>query len=537
MKKLYIKYIPILFLLALNYSCADLTEEFITDTVADVQFSTPEGLDEALIGAYQPLRWFYGREPGMLMNCFGTDLFQIGQSYNSWWDTYEPGLNSSTVLAPSGIPLVWEPFYQGINYCNTVISRADEIVGIDEVFKRQKVAEARFLRAHYYFVLVQHFGDLHLTLEETRAVELEAQRNPEEEVYEAIIADLEYAMDNLPEDQDQFGRPSKFAAMNHLAKVHLTIKNYGLASDLAIQVIESGKYQLLDSYADVFDPFNQQHSEVIWSVQWGDNPEVNNPGNELQRYFGPRQWLLPGLVGDDMFHVGIARFWPTDYALTELFGNDYRTQELNIKNDSRYSVTFKEVWTYNDQNNIPAGRSFGDTAAWFTNDIIMQELSDEEIAALPYTLIRIQDRNNVFSPTVQKHRYPYERNNGRDYMYMRLGETYLMAAEALMMEGDLENAAYYFNQVRQRAAFPGADIPLISPSDLDIDEILDERGRELAGELHRWPDLKRTGKLLERVRKYNPNGGPNIQEYHMLRPIPQTQIDRTQNELTQNPGY
>src|SRR5690554_119359 len=537
MMKVIYKQIIAITLILTGLSCADLTEVMITDTVADVQFSTPEGLEEALVGAYQPLRWYYGREPAMLMNCFGTDLFQEGQSYNSWWDSYGTGLNAATLLEPSGISLVWDPFYQGINYANTVVTRAEEIENIDPQFKNNKVAEARFLRAHYYFVLVQHFGPVHLTLEETRQVELEAHRAPEAEIYAAIIADLNFAIENLPVQQSQYGRPTKDAAINHLAKVHLTIGNWEQASDLAIQVINGGRHRLLDNYADVFDPFNQRHEEVIWSIQWGNNSEVNNPGNELQRFFSPRQWTLQGLVGDDMYHVGIARFWPTDYALTELFGNDYRKDGLHIRNDSRYSVTFKEAWLYNDAPNLPVGKAIGDTAAWFTNDPIMQELSDQEVAQKPYRLIRIQDRNDVFSPTVQKHRYPFLRNNGRDYMYMRLGETYLIAAEALMMQGKTTEAAFYFNEVRKRAAFPGVEIPLITPGELNVDEILDERGRELAGELHRWPDLKRTGKLLERVRKYNPYGGPNIKEHHVLRPIPQSQIDRTKNEFPQNPGY
>ena len=535
--KIIIRSISLVCLFIMANACVDLTEKMITDTVADTQFSTAEGLEEALVGAYQPLRWYYGREPGMLMNLFGTDLFQEGQSYNSWWDNYGPGLNPSAVLAPSGDVLVWEHFYRGINYANTVVTRAEEVPGLEQSFKNAKLAEARFLRAHYYFVLVQQFGPVHLTLEETREVELEAFRTPESEIYAAIVADLNFAIENLPLEQSQYGRPTHDAAVNHLAKVYLTMENWEKASELAIQVIEGGRHKLLDSYADVFDPFNQRHEEVIWSVQWGDNPEVNNPGNELQRYFGPRQWTLPGLIGDDMYHVGIARFWPTDFAITELFGNDYRKGGLHIRNDTRYSVTFKEAWLYNDAPNVPAGKAIGDTAAWFTNDPIMQELSDEEAAQMPYRLIRIKDRNDVFSPTVQKHRYPYLRNNGRDYMYMRLGETYLIAAEALMMQGKLTEAAFYFNEVRKRAAFPGVEIPLITPEELNIDVILDERGRELAGELHRWPDLKRTGKLLERVRKYNPYGGPNIQEHHVLRPIPQTQIDRTKNEFPQNPGY
>ena len=117
-------------------------------------------------------------------------------------------------------------------------------------------------------MLVQQFGPVHLTLEETREVELEAFRTPESEIYAAIVADLNFAIENLPLEQSQYGRPTHDAAVNHLAKVYLTMENWEKASELAIQVIEGGRHKLLDSYADVFDPFNQRHEEVIWSVQW-----------------------------------------------------------------------------------------------------------------------------------------------------------------------------------------------------------------------------------------------------------------------------
>ncbi|TVR84487.1 MAG: RagB/SusD family nutrient uptake outer membrane protein [Saprospirales bacterium] len=518
-------------------SCVDLTEEMITDTVADVQFSTAQGLDEALIGAYVPFRWYYGRENGMLMTLYGTDLFREGQSYNGSWDRYDAGLNPATTLATQSQPIIWEYFYQGINYANTVISRADQINDLNANTRNAKVAEAKFLRAHYYFILVQHFGGVHLALEETREVELEAFRATEEEVYSQILSDLDFAVNNLPEEQSQYGRPTRDAARHHLAKVHLTIGNWQQAADYAREVINGGRHALLDNYEDVFDPFNQRHAEVIWSIQWGDNPEVNNPVNELQRFFAPRQWLLPGLVGDNMYHTGIARFWPTDYLLIDVFGNDYRSMDLNIKNDVRYHVTFKEAWLYNDEATLPEGKSIGDTAAWFTSDPYIQEMSDEEIANMPYLVVRIKDINRIYAPTVQKHRYPFQRGHGRDFMVMRLAETYLIAAEALMQLGNMGEAANYFNVVRKRAEAPGHTIPLVDPSELNIDLILDERARELAGELHRWKDLKRTGKLLERVRTHNPNAAPNIQEHHLLRPIPQVQIDRTRNDYPQNPGY
>ncbi|MGM0506501.1 MAG: RagB/SusD family nutrient uptake outer membrane protein, partial [Bacteroidota bacterium] len=437
---------------------------------------------------------------------------------------------------------IWNAFYKGINNTNTVISRANALDEMDSDTRSAKIAEARFLRAHYYFVLVQHFGPISITTEETTAVELEATRSPVEDVYELIIDDLTFAIDNLPLEQSDYGRPTNFAAMNHLAKVHLTIGNWELAADLAVEVIEQGPYELLDDYADVFDPFNQRHDEVIWSLQWGDNPEVNNPDNQLQRYFGPREWLIDGLIGTDMYHTGIARFRPTEYAMTEIFGNDYRQGGLNIQNDVRYEVSFKEAWPYNDPANMPSNVAVGDTAAWFTIDPIINEMTDQELEDYAadrgiQEVVPMRKWNTTYFSTIQKHRYPYQRNHGRDYMYMRLGETYLIAAEALMMDNRPTEAVHYFNILRKRAEAPGETIPTITEADLSIDLILDERARELAGELHRWTDLKRTEKLLERARIGNPNAAPNIQEHHRLRPIPQHQIDRTQNEYGQNPGY
>ena len=390
--------------LILLVGCADLTEDMVTDTVADDQFATPEGLDEALVGAYQPLRGFYGREPGLLMTLFGTDLFKEGQSYNPEWDSYGGGLNPSSQQEPQGQDLVWDRFYRGINNANTVIDRAAEIDNMSAEEKDRRVAEARFLRAHYYFVLVQHYGPIHITSEETREVELEAERAPEEEVYKLILNDLSFAKENLPVDQQQPGRPTHYAAVNHLAKVHLTIENWEEAAEYAIDVINSGQYRLLDEYFDVFDPFNQRHDEVIWSVQWGTNPEHNSPNNQLQRFLSPRQWLLDGLVGDEMHDIGIARFRPTEYLIEEIYNNDYREEGLHIGNDVRYGVTFKEMWPYNDEPNMPSDAAVGDTAAWFTVDPVVQEMSDEDVDSKPYELRRMDQWNDTYFAIVEKHR-------------------------------------------------------------------------------------------------------------------------------------
>jgi len=130
-----------------------------------------------------------------------------------------------------------------------------------------------------------------------------------------------------------------------------------------------------------------------------------------------------------------------------------------------------------------------------------------------------------------------------------LSEAYLIAGEALMMSNNGAEAANLINVVRKRAAKQGANSAetaanqsamQITPAQLNIDFILDERSREFLGELMSWFDLVRTGKLVERVKKYNPSAAVGIQSHHVLRPIPQDQIDRTlggKEAFPQNPGY
>jgi starch-binding outer membrane protein, SusD/RagB family len=120
-----------------------------------------------------------------------------------------------------------------------------------------------------------------------------------------------------------------------------------------------------------------------------------------------------------------------------------------------------------------------------------------------------------------------------DQPYLRLAETYLLLAEAEMKQGKLTEAAEHLNVLRRRA-----HASEITPAQVTMDFILDERARELLTEEHRRYTLLRTGTWLERTRKYNPVAGPNIAEHNALYPIPQVVIDANlDREMKQNPGY
>ena len=157
---------------------------------------------------------------------------------------------------------------------------------------------------------------------------------------------------------------------------------------------------------------------------------------------------------------------------------------------------------------------------------------------------------NTFFPAVKKFDDPNSPSvndpSSRPVVLFRFSEIYLIAAEAAFKMNDNTTAANMLNVLRTRAAYRTGNMPAdavanmqVSPAQVTLDFILDERIRELYGESLRWWDLTRTQSLVRRVQKYNTEAGPNIQYFMTLRPIPQTQINLvTQGPpFPQNPGF
>lgn len=549
-----------IFALSLLSSCKRMLDEEIRSQVSDEYLSTPEGFEDGVKAAYATLRTFHANELGMTMTVFGTDTYTMGSdgSYK-FVNEYTSQFDPRTVYVRD----LWNNLYIGINTCNAVIERADGITDLAEEQRNTRKSEAQFLRAYYYFTLVQQYGSVHLTTSETKEATTAASRAPLADIYQLIEDDLRTAIQYLPAEQTDYGRATKPAAEHLLARVLLTratseaakSSDYQDAATLAEQVITGYNFRLLDDFASVFEQgAGERNDEVIWAVQYtknaitnGADADADGTGNSAHRYFLMEYDVLPGMNRNIKDGQPWKRFMPTNYTLDVLFADRV--------NDSRYKKSFKDIFycskpgTYN-VNGKEVTYALGDTAIWLPG----YQLDPAVKASKNFMVIEPQSYTKKLYPTLTKFLDPerpdinYEFGS-RDFLAFRLAETCLIAAEAFMYSGAMDKAVTYMNMVRARAAYNGTDAAedaghrqamLITAADLNIDFILEERGRELLGEQLRWYDLVRTHQLITRVQAYNPDGGKNIKDYHVLRPIPQDQIDRTEggaSSFPQNTGY
>jgi hypothetical protein len=556
-------------LLLTGQSCTKILEEVPVSQVGAQYLDTPAGFEAGARAAYSTLRDFYGREIGMNLTVFGTDTYTMAAdgSYK-YMNQYTSQFDGRVDLLRN----LWNAFYAGINTANLVIDKGATVQGLDANLVKRRIAEMKFLRAHHYFVMVQTWGPVALVLQGNIEPVKAFTRAPVKDIYAAITADLESALPDLPNAASgvDYGRAHKGACEHLLARVYLTkgtseaaaADDFAKAATHASNVTKNYGYALLNDFARVFDQGGGEiNSEVIFATQYSADPLTNigpsgavNPngntitinGNQTHLYFGMEYDTQAGMQRDTENGRPFKRYMPTNYMLETVFALSNRV------NDSRYKKTFKDTWRSNrpgtfttnlfDNSKTSVTFAMGDTAIFIPGF----EMSREERAKRKYqVLVPSNYRLNLF-PTLQKFLDPlrpdrtYEAGS-RDFLMFRLAETYLILAEANLKLGKTAEAVEAINVVRRRAAWPGRQAAMeITAAQLTLDFILDERERELAGEMFRWFDLKRTGKLLERVRAHNPDARANIKEFHLLRPIPQDQIDRTTNGATafpQNPGY
>jgi starch-binding outer membrane protein, SusD/RagB family len=537
--------------LGLTVSCQDALKEDVISQIGSEYLNTPKGIDDAVAASYSTLRIWYGTERGNNLTEFGTDIFSNGAD-GSWkfMNTYTNQFDSQN----GHVRELWDELYRGINTCNAVIDRTASVTGMSEAVKVQRIAEAKFIRAHHYFLLVQLFGPVELRMTETLVPTKEVKRNPESEVYAAIVKDLVEAIPGLENKKasSQYGRATQAAARHLLGRVYLT-KGTSAAkagddfskaeTELQAVVNNTVGLKLLSDFGQVHAFGNEINDEVIWSVQYTRDPLTNGGGNNAHVFFLMEYDIQPGMQRDTENGRPFKRYRPTVYAIEKVF--------QNRENDSRYKKSFKDTYrsnrpgTYNTTfDNSKSSLTFatGDTTIFLPGF----EMSPSERAKKRYQVLVPSRYDEKLFPAMTKHLDPgrvdrTQFEGGRDYLAFRLADTYLLLAEAQFRQGKLTEATSTINVVRRRAAWPGKATAMeITPAEMTFEFLMEERARELTGEQTRWLDLKRWGNLIERVKLHNPQAAPNIKDFHVLRPIPQNQIDRALGGATafpQNPGY
>jgi len=539
---------------SLAVSCQDVLQEDVISAIGNDYMNTAKGLDDGVNAAYTSMRVWYGTERGHSLTEFGTDIYTNGAD-GSWkfMNTYTNDFDSQNGFVRD----LWDELYRGINTCNAVIDRSVNVTGLNEATLKQRIAEVKFIRAHHYFLMVQLFGPIDLQLSENKVPNKEVSRAPVSEVYAAIISDLETAIPDLEalKASAQYGRVTRPAAQHLLAKVYMTKAtseasspdDYAKAEPLLKSVISDYGFTLLPNFSQVFQFGNERNDEVVWAIQYTRDPLTNGGGNNGHLYFLMEYDTQPGMRRDTQNGRPFKRFRMTPYAINTVFGDRV--------NDSRYKASFKDTYYSNNlgTNNGKFNTSFdlskpsvtfalGDTAIFIPG----YEMSPEERAKKPYQVLVPSRYDERLFPALTKHMDPgradlTQEQGGRDFPAMRLGETFLLLAETQLKLGKVAEATATINAVRRRAAFPGKQAEMeITEGQMTMEFLMEERARELIGEQFRWLDLKRWGVLVERVKLYNAQGAPNIKDYHVLRPIPQNQIDRTlggASAFPQNPGY
>jgi hypothetical protein len=589
----------------LGNGCKKLLEEHPQSGIVPSFFNSPAGVLGGIAGVYNDIRSDWGTEGFSAEMVAGTDEHLAGASASGIQLYTYNGLTSSNFGA------AWNVAFTDINTLNGVLQYGATI-DLPEATRKQYLAQAKFLRAFWYFYLVQTFGDVPLHTTFITAPSQADSRQPVAEVYVQILKDLTEAAADLPNTPTApfLGKAAtKPVALFLLAKAYLTrgwltnsAADFTQAHTIAQSIIDNKATYGLDlwqDYGDAFNPANDYGKETLFVSDHSTDPKYGQYTVGGQASGGAAQnltpwfyiWNYPSNSGINSFKNGSGvlqnngtsamirdspngrpyiRTRPNSALLTSgpNAGKRYILDQafVNRSTDSRYDNTFQKVWISNtavSNSATTSGNSRGisytmtvgvDTAVW---------IPDEEVTGAPQfdgtrpfkgIIIPPSLWSNTYFPSVKKFMDPSRGANFNDpstrpVVIYRFSDVYLIAAEAYFKANKLTEAAAALNVVRQRAAYrktnsaaanaAAAAAMVITPADVTIDFILDERSRELYGEWQRWHDLVRTQSLIRRVQAWNPEGGPNIKPFHVLRPIPQSQIDRVVEgpPFPQNPGY
>ncbi|MFT4758743.1 MAG: hypothetical protein ACI9XO_001306 [Paraglaciecola sp.] len=504
------KILLLCFLMGAFFSCK---REFIEEPIigADLEanfYQTEEDFFQALVATYDVMQW--GGTKGRwtmkvgLLNTASDDCFAGGSNSTDQpsWVAYDQ-FSLDPFLGPQ--EGLWAKYFAGIYRANLLLTRIENAEGVSADFKARVVAEAKFLRAFFYFDLVRFFKNVPLFTKELTPDDIGnvSQADPAE-VFAQIEQDLQDAINTfeLPETvtPDQLGRITKGAANALLGKVIMFQNDNSRMAEAAVYleaVINTNLYDLEPEYGDIFKNANEFGIESVFEVQYSDNRPgdfgggfvagaTQNPteGNFNVQFFGMRDY------SGETYAPGWG-FCPITNDLVDFMSGDPRFEHTVI--DGKLLKLQGSEYTPGFQN---------------TDYFIKKYAPLEELQATD-GVIALSWSNNVRE--------------------IRYADVLLLAAEALVRGGgDAGTARGYVNKVRQRVSlqpFPGS----VNGEQL-LNLIARERRMELATEGHRFFDLIRTDKAAETLEGFQTG-------VHEILPIFQTEIDLAEGRLIQNSGY
>ena len=567
MKKKYI--ILVAFAMTISLSgCYDL-DRVPADQLSSKQFyKNEEHAKEAMMAVYSQMQ--NDNVFGLQFSMDGLGGIAMGYDPPSY-QTFQRGtydVKNDWVLNK------WKNLYEGIARANGVLQNVDRCQMADEL-KVQYKAEAKFMRALYYFTLMDFFGGVPI-YDESVVVsksysDMKNAREPIEKVREFVLKDLAEAIDKLPEawDKTNYGRATKYAAIALTGKVYLYAKEYQKALDSFKQVVASGKYALYDDYAGLFKPGGDESSEMIFAIQNMGGVGTDH-GMPMNFYMGTRE-----SYGSCWNNVMVSPYFVDTYEYKDGRPFDWDDWFPGIKTDNDIKVrTFRATLAEGKVTAYPAGK-----AKWLQ----MYQQRDPRMdmtVILPYTRYNgwyanaPEDCEFVIAPSITSGN-GYIRVNGNYETYLwrkfvaegnmggainnkehtpinfpliRYADVLLMMAECQNELGNQSAAVALINQVRARK---GVEMPGINsgPSYLKattkaevFERIRHERAVELAGEGWSFSDMKRWN-LLETLdkRKESDITGKfrytrSVKKRDYLWPIPADEIEKNK-ALIQNPDW
>ncbi len=475
-------------------------------------------------------------------------LSPAGGAAESVFNDFGVRLNSSATY----ITNLWSYLYKVVNAANTIIDRSEnKSINWTDAQKNQIVAEARLIRAWAYRHLTYLWGAVPLTLHESSGnnIRTDWERTPVAEVRATIEQDLLFAEANLADLPVLEGRVSKVVASHYLAELYLTIGDNQKAKDKALSVTQNAKYSLITArygvkktllgtpFTDMFIDGNSNRNEGNTEVLWTFQNQYLSPGgdvNIMRRWWVNRYDQIkvggknPITYSKDNGGRGLARFGATKYAFSVYGPTD----------DRGSGSAWRFYWIMNNPASLPTGSQ--PIATCTTPGYTGGKLGDTVILSINCNEPIPNATTYPNWPNTRKWDYApddpadvQQTSNYNDQIYLRLAETYLLLAEAQFKLGDLTGAAATINVLRTRAR-----ATIITPAQVTMDFILDERSRELFSEEHRRYTLLRTGTWYARTKQYNLYTGALITLRDTILPIPQSVIDANLTKVfPQNPGY